>query len=231
MSNITSLVKGVFRKVLPAAIRDSAIVLEIKTRLLGHNVLYDTDYYANVVEGPAVRSAALISSSIVDEFKPKRIIDVGCGTGALLEALRDRGCDVFGLEYSDAGLKYCIARGLHVERFNLERDVFEGNRQGFDVAVSMEVAEHLPESTANGYIDLLTRLSPTIVFTAAPPGQSGTDHVNLQPPAYWIAKYRERGFEHLDELSRRWRVTWKAAGNVETWYHENLMIFGKCREL
>jgi len=41
----------------------------------------------------------------LNEFGATYIIDVGCGTGALLEALRDRGCDVFGLEYSEAALK------------------------------------------------------------------------------------------------------------------------------
>lgn len=98
MPNITRLVKALYRKVLPAAIRNSPIVGEIKTRLLGHNLLYDSEYYATVVEGPAVRSARAISASIVDEFRSERVIDVGCGTDALLEALRERGCEVFGLE-------------------------------------------------------------------------------------------------------------------------------------
>ena len=217
MPDIVRFMKGVYRKILPTAIRDSGIVGEIKTRFLGHNLLYDLEYYASVVEGPAASSARTISDSIVAEFNPKRVVDVGCGTGALLEALQERGCEVFGLEYSNAGLSYCRARGLNVAKFDLEHDIFEHSGQEFDVAISMEVAEHLPESTANSYINLLTRLSPAIVFTAAPPGQRGSDHVNLQPAAYWIAKYRDRSFEHLEEPSRRWQERWKAAGDVEAW--------------
>jgi hypothetical protein len=99
----------------------------------------------------------------------------------------------------------------------------------FDLAVSMEVAEHLPEMVADRYVDLLTRLSQVIVLTAAPPGQGGTAHLNEQPPSYWISKFQQRGFTHAEELSRRWRESWKAAGDVKHWYHHNLMIFRQAR--
>ena len=89
----------------------------------------------------------------------------------------------------------------------------------------MEVAEHLPAMVADRYVDLLTHLSQVIVFTAAPPGQGGDDHVNEQPPSYWISKFQQRGFGYAEELSRRWRESWEAVGDVEGLYHRNLMIF------
>ena len=135
---------------------------------------------------------------------------------------------MFGLEYAEAALKYCQARRLNVEKFNLEKDAFTDNRT-FDVAISMEVAEHLPGAAAYCYVGLLTRLSPVIVFTAAPPGQGGTDHVNEQPPSYWILKFQQHGFEHDKELSQRWRENWKAGGDVQGWYHQNLMIFQRAK--
>ena len=144
------------------------------------------------------------------------------------EALRDRGCGVWGLEYSEAALHYCRNRRLDVARFDLERDDYRGE-QTFDAAISMEVAEHLPERAAGRYVDLLTRLSPVVIFTAAPPGQGGTDHVNEQPGVYWIAKFRARGFDVAAEQSERWRERWRASGEVDSWYHENLMIFRRVR--
>src|SRR5262249_27263419 len=122
------------------------------------------------------------------------------------------------------GLKRCRARGLEVTKFDLERNVFDNDRT-FDVSVSMEVAEHLPETVADRYVGLLAQLSRIIVFTAAPPGQGGIDHVNEQPASYWIAKFQNHGFEHAAELSDRWRENWKASGDVRVWYYNNLMIF------
>jgi SAM-dependent methyltransferase len=124
-----------------------------------------------MVEALAVRSADVMAESIVQEFRPQTVVDVGCGTGALLEALKKRGCaQVFGLEYSDAALTYCRERGLEVRQFDLERDQFCDDRT-FDVAISMEVAEHLPARMADTYIDLINQLSDRIVFTAATLGQ------------------------------------------------------------
>jgi 2-polyprenyl-3-methyl-5-hydroxy-6-metoxy-1,4-benzoquinol methylase len=218
------VIRKVYRAVLPKSVRNSKAVAKLKERLLGHDWIYDSDYYENTIESAAVRSAGKMADSIVAEFKPAQVIDVGCGTGALIGALRDRGCEVYGLEYAEAGLQRCRARGLEVAKFDLERNVFDSNRT-FDVAVSMEVAEHLPETAAESYVKLLARLSRIIVFTAAPPGQGGTDHVNEQPASYWITKFETHGFKHAEELSERWRQDWQAAGTVESWYYKNLMIF------
>lgn len=230
MAIVRSIIKKVYRRLLPKSVRNSQIVARLQARLLRHDWIYNSDYYEGTVEGPAVRSAGRIADSILNDFKATRIIDVGCGTGALLEALRERGCEVFGLEYSEAALAYCRSRRLTVAKFDLERDAFIDNRT-FDVAVSMEVAEHLPKRVADRYVDLLARLSPVIVFTAAPPGQGGALHVNEQPPSYWMSKFQQRGFKHAEEPSQRWRESWKAAGDVQDWYHQNLMIFRQVQQI
>jgi SAM-dependent methyltransferase len=225
MSTMLRIVKNMYRTVVPSFIRQYPLVIKLKG-LLPHNVIYDSDYYGRFVDDPAVRSSRTISDSIVAEFTPKTVIDVGCGTGALLGALRERGCEVFGLEYSKGALEYCRARKLNVVEFDLERD-FVDDDTTYDVAVSMEVAEHLPERSADRYVDLLSHLSRVIVFTAAPPCQGGMDHVNEQPPLYWIRKFQQRGFRHAEELSRRWQESWRVASDVESWYYRNLMIFQK----
>lgn len=229
MSKMVS-VKVLYRALVPRSVRSSPLLVKLKRRLLGcnrssdHDSIYDSNYYQEIIEESAVRSAGRIADSILNTFEVKSCVDVGCGTGALLEALRRRGCEVFGLEYADAALRSCRARGLDVAKFDLENDVFEKDHV-FGVAISMEVAEHLPETVADRYVDLLTHLSRIVVFTAAPPGQLGRHHVNEQPPAYWIVKFQQRGFEHLEDLSERWRASWKATNEVSSWYHQNLMIF------
>ena len=226
------LLKKAYRTVVPSFVRKTktasriaGAASKIAAGILGHDSVYSPEYYAKHVDAPAAKSADAMSDTIIEEFAPKSVVDVGCGTGYLLMVLKGRGLDTFGLEYSEAGLEYCRNRGLDVRKFDLENDKFTDARR-FDVAVSVEVAEHLPAKIADSYVDLLTRFADRIVFTAAPPGQGGRDHVNEQPPEYWIEKFAKRSFVHDVALSNQWKEKWKARG-VQDWYHQNLMLFRK----
>jgi SAM-dependent methyltransferase len=223
-----SLIKRMYRT-LPLSIRHSRIMRRAQTfaqsYLLPHNWVYDADYYDRMVEAPARRSAPIMAGTIVRDLRPKRVIDVGCGTGALLDALRDLGCEVAGLEHSDAALEYCRSRALAVRQFDLEQDsISEGDDKKWDVVISMEVAEHLPQSVDERYVELLASLGPVIVFTAATPGQGGHDHINEQPHEYWLEKFGRRGLVRNAELSERWRREWQAAEHVQDWYCRNIMV-------
>lgn len=219
--------KRSYRTFVPAAIRQSWLARRARKhiyRVLSHNAVYDADYYESKVH--AARSAGVIAQSIVAHIvpRPQTVIDVGCGTGALLEALRAQGCEVCGLEYSDAALARCRSVGLRVVKCDLEADeVFVDGK--FDLAVSMEVAEHLPEKVAGRFVDLLCGLADRIVFTAAPPGQGGTDHVNEQPAEYWVDMFRKRGFRHDAGLSESWRESWRSSQRVQSFYYDNVMVF------
>ena len=194
-----------------------------RTHVATHDDLYTPAFYEGV-DQEARRSAGPIADTIVRELRPARILDVGCGTGALLAALRERGVGGNGLEYSDAGLEYCRNRQLDVQRFDLEADVAPAIDPRYDVVVSMEVAEHLPERLADRFVDLIAQRAPTVVFTAAVPGQGGVDHVNEQPHDYWIEKFAARGLRHDRAASQRWQEDWKAR-DVAWFYHSNLMLF------
>jgi SAM-dependent methyltransferase len=213
----------VSRSFMPESIRTSRFMARVM-EAVPHDLMYDDDYYV-AVEAHARKASATIAESVMADLKPRSVIDVGCGTGALLAALRDRGCGVFGLEYAESGLALCRSRNLAVRKFDLERDTFDGGLT-FDVALSTEVAEHLPERCANRYVELLTKAAPQIVFTAAFPGQGGRDHVNEQPASYWIDKFSALGFTFDEPLSYGWRRQWKEAG-IAPWYWMNAMIFAK----
>jgi cyclopropane fatty-acyl-phospholipid synthase-like methyltransferase len=181
------------------------------------------------VEHSACRSASAIAKSIPADLNPQTVMGVGCGTGALPEVLREQGCKVAGLEYAESALKYCSDRKLEVQKFDLERMSLTDQRI-YDLAISTEVAEHLPDACADRYVAFLTGLSSWIVFTAASPGQGGTDHVNEQPASYWISKFKSQGFERQETLSNRWKCAWERSGTVESHYYQNLLIFRKHEE-
>jgi SAM-dependent methyltransferase len=192
--------------------------------LASHDLIYSKDYFLHVVEGDVSRAAPVFAELIVPEFKPQLVIDVGCGTGALLQARKAAGCRCVGLEYAEAGLEMCRERGIDARKFDLETDTWQGPPLTFDVAISMEVAEHLPEPVADRYIDLLSSLARVIVFTAAVEGQGGTDHVNEQPLEYWIKKLQSRGFKLEPEVTDRWRRELQFR-RVASFYSQNLMVF------
>jgi SAM-dependent methyltransferase len=223
MGKIFNTARSIYSRLMPESIRTSGFMTRVK-EVVPHDLMYDAEYYVEAEEH-ARKASATIAASIMTDLKPHSVIDVGCGTGALLEALRDYGCQVFGLEYAEGGLEFCRSRQLDVRKFDLERDTFDSGRV-FDVAISTEVAEHLPERCADRYVDLLTKAAPKIVFTAAFPGQGGTDHVNEQPASYWIEKFAARGHTFNEPMSQQWRQRWKEAG-IARWYWMNAMVFTK----
>ena len=91
----------------------------------------------------------------------------------------------------------------------------------FDLAISLEVAEHLPQTHAAAFVGELTRLAPAVLFSAAIPGQGGLNHVNEQWPDYWAALFEAQGFQPIDTL--RWRI-W-GDDQITWWYKQNLLLF------
>jgi hypothetical protein len=91
----------------------------------------------------------------------------------------------------------------------------------FDLAVCLEVAEHLPESAADGLVDLLSSAAPVVLFSAAIPGQEGEDHINEQWPTYWATKFADRGFESVDVLRP---LLWEDQ-RVDWYYRQNMMLY------
>ena len=73
-----------------------------------------------------------------------RVLDLGCGNGALLAHLRDaRQCTGYGIELDDAKVMQCVQRGVNVIQRNLEEglSLFEDN--SFDVVLQLDTLQHL----------------------------------------------------------------------------------------
>jgi SAM-dependent methyltransferase len=184
--------------------------------------LYNRHYYEQVVDPIMLASADTMAASIQRELAPRSLIDVGCGTGALMLALERLGVGCTGFDQATAALAHCRERGLTVRQLDIVRDPLPQERA--DVAVSTEVAEHLPQSASERFVELLTAVAPVVLMSAALPGTGGKDHVNEQPSEYWIAKFAARGFQHDRALSTRLREEWRDAG-VDPIYFKSLMIF------
>jgi hypothetical protein len=92
----------------------------------------------------------------------------------------------------------------------------------YNLAISLEVAEHISQEHAARFIDSLINASDFILFSAAVPGQGGTHHVNEQWPDYWNRLFNERGYIAADFLRKR---LWNE--NVAVWYKQNSFLYIK----
>ncbi len=93
----------------------------------------------------------------------------------------------------------------------------------FDLAITLEVSEHVIKNKADVFLDNLTKASDVVLFSAALPNQGGVDHVNEQWPTYWIEKFLQRGFKVYDIIRP---AVWNNE-EVKLWYKQNALLFVK----
>lgn len=153
-------------------------------------------------------------------YRPASILDVGCGLGTWLNTAAKLGVsDLKGIDGEWLDTAHLDVAANLVQKCDLEKP-FDLSRR-FDLAICLEVAEHLSKDMADAFIASLTRHAPAVLFSAAIPHQGGHHHVNEQFPPYWVAKFAEHGFRPLDILrSEIWeddRVLW--------WLRQNIMLF------
>jgi methionine biosynthesis protein MetW len=71
-----------------------------------------------------------------------RVLDLGCGDGALLEWLqRERGCTGYGVELDDANVLKCVQRGVSVVQLDLEEGLALFDDQSFDVVLQIDTLQ------------------------------------------------------------------------------------------
>lgn len=155
---------------------------------------YSKSYYDDI-ERKESKSVQIIAKWIYEYLKPKKIIDVGCGPGHLMNALRNYGINTFGVDISQEAIKRTKGKGLSAIFFDLTKSELTLPGIPYDLAISCEVAEHLEEPFARIFIEKLTNAANAIFMTAAEPCQGGLYHYNEKPNEYWIALVKEFGFE------------------------------------
>ena len=153
---------------------------------------------------------------------PRSVVDVGCGTGTWLHVCKESGVGtILGIDGDNVDLN-----SLHIDRtefksFDLTKPL--ALDQAFELAICLEVAEHLPEASADQLVDTLCRLSDRILFSAAMPEQGGQNHLNEQFFDYWKDKFNQRGYLCRDAFRNTiWNDT-----RVDAWYRQNMYLVEK----
>lgn len=176
--------------------------------------------YERIREG-CQRSAAAVVPYVYDLVKPDSVIDIGGGEGWWGGEFHKQGVEQ--VLVTDHEARDAVIPGVMYGVLDLEDDPLMLVKQGggnWGLAVCLEVAEHLTEASGRRLVELLCKLSPVVLFSAAIPGQGGLGHINEQWPDYWVDRFHEHGYACSDFI--RWRFWDNTA--VEPWYRQNMIL-------
>jgi hypothetical protein len=157
---------------------------------------------------------------LINNFSPRSVVDVGCGVGAWLSVFIEHGVnDVLGMDGDYISESDLVIPRERFVPWDLEKPLEIDRR--FDMALCLEVAEHLEPDRAISLVADLVSIAPVVVFGAAIPGQGGLHHVNEQWQSYWSDLFATHGFVPSDPIRREFwndnRVYW--------WHRQNTLIY------
>ncbi len=198
---------------------------------------YESEYFAHSCGLPYERSEphwarffGRIADEIVSRLAPRRVLDAGCAKGFLVEALRDRQVEAFGLDISD----YAIGEVRDdVRPYCWVADITEPLRERYDLITCIEVLEHLPEVQALAAIRNLGAHADSLLFSSTPDDFAEPTHVNVRPVRWWLRAFRDAGFApdlvfNADFISPQAMLLRKATAAPSD---ELLELFARNREL
>lgn len=162
--------------------------------------------------------AARIANYMALKHPLAHILDVGCGPGIYVTAMRDIGLDAYGIDNDPR-----MPAAPWFQTVDLTKTPVNVGCN-FDVAISLEVGEHLPETHAERYVLAIANTgAQTVYFSAARRGQGGHGHINCQPKAYWVERFHRAGFWLDPDATARW-VAFMQSGYHMGWLTQNGLI-------
>ncbi len=172
---------------------------------------FDACYYARSCGRPYERSAEWlaffggIADRIAADIRPRRVLDAGCALGLLVETLRTRGIDAFGIDVSAFAVDHVHES---VKRFCWQGSVSEPLREQYDLIVCIEVLEHMPAAEAETAIANFCEHSRDVLFSSSPFDLKEETHVNVHPPEYWAGQFARHGFYRDLDFDASFITSW-----------------------
>lgn len=201
-------------------------LIRVCSRLVRFNyldIIYDEHFYRKCIEIEDPTSGYIVDI-LVRYFEPHSVIDIGCGPGIYLKEFETKGIDVVGFEGSKKAITMSLLNKGLIKYHDLRRPL--KLYKEYDLCICFEVAEHIEKKYSNILVRTLAQLSNIVIFTAAPPGQGGRDHINEQSEQFWAKLFRENGFvldNRLREKIRSEMITKLISSSIA----KNLSVYRK----
>jgi SAM-dependent methyltransferase len=181
--------------------------------------LYTEQFYDGQIEG-SLRSATVYLGHLFSIWKPVSVVDIGCGRGAWLAACADNGIErLVGIDGDWVSQEKMVTQAITFRSADLNQEIAAA--ETFDLALSLEVAEHLKPASSVTFVRSLMHHSGAIVFSAAFASQPGWNHINTRLHSDWAARFLADGYQLFDFF----RPYFWSDRRVEPWYRQNTFLY------
>ncbi len=172
---------------------------------------YDAFYYEYGCGKPYKRTAEWLSffdsiaERIVSDIGPSSVLDAGCAMGFLVEKLRARGSEAYGIDVSTFAIENVHAS---TRAFCSVASILDPFPQTYDLIVTIEVLEHLHKADAEKAVGNLCAHTDDILFSSSPSDFNETTHFNVQPPEYWAEHFARHSFYRDVDFDASFLTPW-----------------------
>lgn len=156
--------------------------------LHGNGSCYQNFHYM----GDLGRRRAAAFAQAAEVPKGARILDYGCGMGAITVGLKEQGYNAIGVDISSWPIEHCLpqARGLVFTLRQRPLDRFEND--SFDAVIIKDVFEHIPVDRLQAIVRNMLQIAPKVVFLVPISDESG----------HFLRASDERDVSHITRLTK-----------------------------
>lgn len=184
--------------------------------------IYSSDFYKSRQQ-LAQKSASIILKHLFSNIKINSVIDFGCGTGTWLHECREYDIEnILGIDGNWVDIKSLEINKHYFHNHDLSLTQYIPSKK-FDLALCIEVAEHLPPAMGASLIESLINSSDIILFSSAVANQRGTGHLNEQPQEFWAKIFSQYKYDCIDFIRP---VIWND-NVVNVIYKQNMLLYVK----
>ena len=184
--------------------------------------------YLDEIRSPSTVAARRILPLLLERFEINSVLDVGCGTGAWLAVAREMGANrLTGVDATWAE-DWLDEDGMIGSRdFDfVEHDLRERLKldDRFDLAMSLEVAQHFTDARAASFVEDLCATAPRVLFSSAVPLQYPpleSIMINNRWQSYWAGHFADCGYLPMDVIRP---VIWND-DVIPDYYRQNMLVY------
>ncbi len=173
-----------------------------------------------------ISSAKKIIKLFPNNFNPKSILDIGCGTGEWIQTFKDRysSCKFTGIDGHWIKSDDLICKDFNFFTIDLSSELYlEIFNKKYDLICCLETITDLTEQKGEDLIKKICEITDMCLFSSGTPIQTHGPHKNRQWQSYWHNLFAQNEFIALDFIRPK---TWNDS-DVGPWYSQNCFLFVK----